>query len=180
MTLLKSFQIRSAKSGRFSRRGRRCGFTLIELLLVVAIIAIISSLGLAVLGGAEQDALENRTRAGIERIQQALDQKLEENLYRILPIRPVAGTDPVDLKDIRLRGITELMRVEFPTQIEHADPANFPRNDTGMVAGIMDFNDRSVFPEPQMLRRFDASLTGATTANQDAECLYAIMSLHYD
>ncbi len=158
----------------------RQGFTLVELLLVISIIAILSTLGLSVLAGAEQDALENRTKAGIERVRQSLDQKLEENLYRILPIRPNYGTDPVDLKDIRQRAMAELMRVEFPTEIEHANPALFPRNDTGMVAGIMDFTDPSVFPKPQMLCRFDAVLTGASTDNQGAECLYAIMSLHYD
>ncbi|MGI9515518.1 MAG: hypothetical protein ACR2NP_00600, partial [Pirellulaceae bacterium] len=109
-------------------------------------------------------------------IKQALDQKLEENLYRILPIRPAAGTDPVDLKDMRLRGLAELMRVEFPTQIEHTDPANFPRN-SGMIAGLDFGNDLA---DPQMLLRFKTLLSGASIENQDAECLYAIMSLHYD
>ncbi|MCP4829536.1 MAG: prepilin-type N-terminal cleavage/methylation domain-containing protein, partial [Proteobacteria bacterium] len=40
-----------------SYRTRRPGFTLIELLLVISIIAVLSALGLSVMGSAERDAL---------------------------------------------------------------------------------------------------------------------------
>ena len=178
MTLLKSLHNHDRRVRRAARR-RRAGFTLLELLMVVAIIAIISTLGLAVLGGAEQDALENRTRAGIQRIKQALDQKLEENAYRILPIRPAPGTSPVDLADLRQIAFAELIRVEFPTRIEHAVVANYPRN-TGTLAGI---ELSTGLPVPQMLRRFEERLNAVadpSTQYESAECLYAIMSLHYD
>lgn len=94
----------------------RTGFTLIELLLVVAILAIISSLGLAVIAGAENDALVARTEAQIERVSQVLDRRLEEYAYRILPIRIDSSTDPAETRQIRDAAVEELLRVEFPTR----------------------------------------------------------------
>ena len=76
------------------RSDRQRAFTLIELLLVMSIIAILSALGASVLASAEQDALESRSKAGIERISMVLNRKFEANTYRILPARLPGGSTP--------------------------------------------------------------------------------------
>ncbi len=160
-------------------RARARGFTLIELLLVISIIAILSAVGISVMAGAEQDALESRTRAGIERISGVLNQKLEENRYRILPIRMLPGSTPQEVQALRLQAMAELLRVEFPFTLEQVSPVGtanpFPQNDTYPV------NDPGLnFMRPRMVDRYWAKVGNATAANQDAELLYAILSLNFD
>ncbi len=103
------------KSNRKPGRGsNRSGFTLIELLLVIAIIAILSSLGLSIMAGAEENALRSRTNAQLVRISQILNQQLEENIYRVLPYRLAVGTDPQTARTFRKDLLAEFIRVEFP------------------------------------------------------------------
>ncbi len=164
---------------------RRTGFTLIELLLVVAILAIISSLGMAVIAGAENDALVARTDAQIERVSQVLDRRLEEYAYRILPIRIDSATVPSETRQIRDAAIEELLRVEFPTRrndllddptgmLGPADPPRleppnlppagpypspFPVNsDTTVMNPNPTSYDWTEFPEPQILFRYRAKM----------------------
>ena len=61
------------------------GFTLVELLLVVAIIAVLSTLAVGVLGSASNDAKAAATRARVELIGQVLQTQLEEYEVRRIP-----------------------------------------------------------------------------------------------
>ena len=156
------------------RRNRSRGFTLIELLIVITILAILSALGLSVMAGAEQDALETRTKAGIERISLALNKKFEDNIYRILPVRLPVGSTPQEIRDFRLQVMAEFLRVEFPFLLVQADPGvSFPQNTSTPISTI-------VVNRPQISSRYWAKISGATTEHQSAELLYVILSLNYD
>ncbi len=182
---------------------RKSGFSLIELLLVISIIAILSTLGLSIMASAEEDALEQRTISGIERISQVLNSRLEENVYRILPVRLPAPFDydgdgdltNVDgspevptgeiAREFRRLVLAEFLRVEFPFLQAHVNPSfNFPQNDT------IDVNygvDLASF-RPQISSRYFAKVQneelnmgewiGNNTA-VSAECLFLIMSTNY-
>ncbi len=177
-------------SVRPSRAAHRA-FTLIEMLLVVAILAILASLGLSVMAGAEERALENRTRAQIERISKVLDRKLEEYAWRVLPIRVARTTRPEEVRWVRDAAIEELLRVEFPTRqtdLLDTPPAfPFPFNEKAPPAPPNTTYDWSTFPDPQYLIRIrtklrmpaDGSSVGPdwSATHEGAECLYAILAL---
>ena len=57
---------------------RRRAFTLVELLLVVAVIAVIASLGVGVLAQAQNDAAISATRSRITLIEKILEVELED------------------------------------------------------------------------------------------------------
>lgn len=62
-----------------NRNSRRGAFTLIELLVVVAVIAVLAGLTLAALGGANQKAARDRTKAEIAAIANALQAYHSQN-----------------------------------------------------------------------------------------------------
>lgn len=171
---------------------RTSGFTLIELLLVMTIIGILTTLGISVAQSAEQDANEKRTRAGIERIANLLNGKLEENFYRVLPVRLDPNdvtTNPENIGDFRLRIMAEFLRIEFPTTIAQTDPANFPDPSAGGDFGGLPLDQYSpIFgpndeDKPQIIHRYNAKLNENGTPsieNQEAECLYAILAISRD
>ncbi len=190
------------------RRGPQCrgrGFTLVELLLVMAILAIISSLGLAVIAGAEKDALVSRTRAQLDRLSSVMNQNLEEFVYRVLPVRIKVAppVDPEAARAFREAMLNEFLRVEFPWKQADVDPATFPQNMTlAMAPNFINAAEHL----PQISRRFLALLNSQTAGTwlakvpQDlnmnamidpeelevfqrtvsAECLYVILSLNTD
>lgn len=158
----------------------RAGVTLIELLLVVAILAILATLGLSVIRGAEEDALVSRTQAQIERISRTLNAEIEQYAYRTLPYpiestNPAIPLEPVEVRLIRDALVEELMRVEFPTRFaDLQDP--FPVNSTGSFPGAFDWSN-PVLGNCQIRDRFIAKLAGGSTDYEGAECLYAILAL---
>src|SRR3954471_8821726 len=72
----------------------RLAFTLTELLIVIAIIAILSGLGLSAYSGATQMAREQRTRSQINKIDQLVAERYEGYRTRAVPIKNTAGTPP--------------------------------------------------------------------------------------
>lgn len=154
----------------------RTAFTLIELLLVIAIIGVLASLGFSLIGSAERDALETRTQAGIERISNVLNRKLEDFRYRTLPVRMPVGSQPEDVRLLHLQAMAELLRVEFPFLLVQVDPlVTFPQNNSLPV--------NSVSPpliRPNIVSRYYQRVGTATPEFQDAELLYAILSLNFD
>jgi len=71
----------------FSHRQRGTGFTLIELLLVITILAILSSLALVVIGGAQNDARKAATQSRISQIHAMLQLRFEDYEVRRIPLR---------------------------------------------------------------------------------------------
>lgn len=178
-------------------KSRSQGFTLVELLLVISIIAILSALGVSVLANAEQDALETRTRAGIERISNVLNQKLEAVNYRVLPARlpleqdldssgtiePNEITTPDEIRTFREQAMAEILRVEFPFLFVQVDSATtFPQNQ-GTSPPPLSLVAQYFTERPQITARYEARVnaaTGATVEHQSAELLYIILSLNFD
>jgi len=118
---------------RQDRRLRQAGFTLVELLLVIAIIAILTSLALAIVLGADESAREARTESQVQRINQLLLAKWEAYNTRILRFRladvkfggaPIADMSATEIERIRTRALMDLARVEFPNS--YANLAVFP------------------------------------------------------
>jgi len=102
------------------------GFTLVELLLVVAILAVLASLAVGVLGEAQNDASIAATRSRITVIQQILEAELEEYEIRRPPIslaliNQLVGLTDLDqsnrlvhARNIRRMIVADLIRVELP------------------------------------------------------------------
>ena len=154
----------------------RTAFTLIELLLVMAIIAVLASLGFSLIGSAERDALETRTQAGIERISDVLNRKLEDFRYRTLPVRMPVGAPPEDVQALHLQALAELLRVEFPFLLVQVDPSiTFPQNNSSPVNTVS-----PPLTRPNIVSRYFQKVEDATAEFQDAELLYAILSLNFD
>lgn len=156
-------------------RRRRFAFTLVELLLVIAIIGVLSALGLSIMDSAERDALESRTQAGIERISGVLNRKLEDFRYRILPVRMPPGEEPVVVRTLHTQAMAELLRAEFPFLLVQVNPANFPQNNSAPLNSLTP----PLLP-PNIMARYAQRVMGASDDNQDAELLYAILSLNFD
>ncbi len=150
-------------------RKRHQGFTLVELLLVIAIIGVLSALGLSIMDSAERDALESRTRAGIERIATVLNQKWEAMAYRTLPVRLSPGAEPAAVRAFHDTVRAELYRVEFPFLYSQINgDTNFP-----LTPNIN-------LQPPLFTQRIISKTQYANDANEGAELLYAILSLSYD
>lgn len=95
------------------------GFTLIELLVVVAIIAILSAMGLSVFTNAQRKARDARRRADLNAIQSAAEQYyLQNSTYptsvqvvtfisgNVLPTDPRAGAAYIGLATMTTTGYT--------------------------------------------------------------------------
>lgn len=85
--------------------GESCGFTLVELLIVIALIAILMSLGIVVYFGQQKSARDAKRRADVEAIVIAFEQKYEKtdkgkydavqnsDFSNALPKDPLSGQD---------------------------------------------------------------------------------------
>lgn len=75
------------------------GFTLVELLVVVAIIAILATIGLTVFSGAQANARDARRKSDIDAIAAAIENKRTPGIATYLPITAgdfSSGVIPVD------------------------------------------------------------------------------------
>lgn len=110
------------------------GFTLVELLLVVAIIAVLATLSVSVLGSAQNDARVSATRARVSLIQRVLEAELEDYEVRRVPFggaiaglvtdlapEPPLPTGPwaagirnVHVKNLKRMVVADLIRAEMP------------------------------------------------------------------
>jgi len=121
---------------KMNKNTAKRGFTLVELLLVIAIIAILASLGVGVMAQAQEDAAVAATRSRMTMIQKILEIELEDYEVRRSPVpfasigglinastldNPgfVAGVDPGDkillhAKNLKRMIIADLIRAEMP------------------------------------------------------------------
>lgn len=135
------------------------GFTLMELLIVVLIIGLLVGLSVAALAGAAEQARAARTKSIIVKLDQLIGAKWESYRTRTLPIR-TTGMDPLTAASYRLNAIRELQRMELP----------------GCRADVLD--DPAILPTPPALARTyrRQALASWSGANEEAECLYLIVS----
>ena len=175
----------------------RPSFTLVELLVVIAIIGIMAGMVLFTLASAQQDALRNRTRGTIDKINQVILERWEGYRYRSvkLPVPPEALQKKwITARQVaRLRSLflKDMMRMEMPDN--YVDLAYTPTGLTLQLSnGAMLFQSspgreynmlRSYFQVGRPILETDAAATLIanptqrwTTTYQASECLYAIVA----
>ena len=155
------------------QRDRRA-FTLVELLVVIAIIGILTSMTLFALYGVREDAKERRARAQISKINEIIMQQWESYRTRAVPIPTLPR--PQDLpfpqnqqqlnnnRQFRLAALRELVRMELPDRISDL---NLPAGNLATTPALwLNYRRRA--------------LSSWTTAHEQAECLYLILSAFRD
>lgn len=130
----------------YKRRGSS-GFTLIELLMSMSIIAILATLAIAVIRGAENDARAARTASIVGSIRNVIQRRFESYETRTMPFRfsSVGVTDYADINSIRKRVLADWFLSELPTfvvnvPVDGAGPLQqFPSPQTkagGVIEGL--------------------------------------------
>ena len=137
----------------FPIRKQRHGFTLIELLLVMAIIGVLSSLALVVIGEAQYDAQTNATQSRINQISSVLEETLEEYAVQRAPIRNIESFLNIDVVGDDIRGharevarriMLEVINFELPRSYDSVALNNNPN-----------INQIFSFPSLQFVEWFD-------------------------
>lgn len=152
------------QSDRNARRWPR-GFTLVELLVVMSIIALLSTVVLVALSGAQERARESSTRAQIAKIDAVLAAHWEGYQTRRVPINPQSGET---IPQARLAALRELIRMELPDRISDV-------NETPVRLSA-----RPALNRAYKLRADSNGFWGVLSNNgnlsyQGAECLYLIL-----
>lgn len=174
---------------------RRGGFTLTELLIVISIIATLTTLTVFTIAGAQDDALETRAEAQIDRITRYLEDRWEEYYVRRLTFKYddfVPDNDRTAIQNLHNYAIVELIRCEFPyrqEQLQEFPSGNF-YNDYGPNADIY---FRSPAKRNRLARLAGMTADGMFATNQtylentdwtelhqQAECLYMILATTSD
>lgn len=172
-------QPKAASSFR-PKRSARVGFTLVELLMVIMIIGILSTFVLVALTGANETAKEDRTKAQIKKIHELVMEKWEQYRYRRVPAtRTMVMRRQFGMKTVsntkmgkeRVAGLRELLRMEMPSFM----------SDVMSPAGkLVDPLDAPKYRRPYqsaLQRAYQQRATETwTTAHENAECLYLILS----
>jgi prepilin-type N-terminal cleavage/methylation domain-containing protein len=111
-----------------SNQNRSAGFTLIELLLVIAIMAVLSTMSLALMRSATEDAKAAATATRISKIESMLQMQMEDYEVRRLPISrrdlasAVTGTNKlVKMQNLRSRILVDIINAEMPRPFQKAD-----------------------------------------------------------
>ncbi len=187
-----------AKCDECAKKAKQKGFTLIEMTIVMAIIAILSIMALSVYATAASQAKGMRTRAIVAKIDSIIGEKWEAYRTRQVPIRLAPGTNPNLAAQIRVDAIRELQRFELPDRItdvtagpayqygtEQIPQANYP------VYALNRLTSRPSINKQYLRQAFKAhpdtpppwNVTGLqywTPQNENAECLYLILSFTRD
>lgn len=190
----------------YPQRSRRHAFTLVELLMVIMLIGILATLVLVTLANVNEAAREDRTKAQVAKIHDAIMEKWQGYAYRRVPSvtpgiqkarleRVSAGptqpkpklTFPMLARD-RLLALRDLMRLELPTsRLEVIGPdGSAPQRRLLNPLNPLNNSDR---PWPALSRAYYQRAlvaTGASSARElmtrwttdfeSAECLYLILS----
>ena len=120
------------------------GFTVVELLLVITIIAILSSLSLAVIRSAQDDAKHAATETRITQIRAILQQRMEDYEVRKLPIRLTSySRNRSILQALKNLILIDVVSVEMPRETEHVN--RFPSDE--LQQSINNLVDRGDFTQ---------------------------------
>lgn len=109
-----------ARSPKKCRGPHRPSFTLVELLVSIAIIGIMAGMVLYTLAGAQQDALRNKTKVTLDKINAVILERWESYRYRSvkLPVPPEAlqkkWITPRQVATLRSLFLKDMMRMEMP------------------------------------------------------------------
>lgn len=178
----------------------RRGFTLVELMIVIVIIAILSSIFLGALDQAEQTAKASRTTTLVQKLHNMLMSRWDSYRTVRLPINvdargPGAQADAgnegqsrfrQDVARRRMLAIRELLRMEMPDRYDDLmfDPAllRSPMNNTPIRPFLWSAYQRRILAakaanaglSKMQLPEF---LGLIAIDNQDAECLYLVMTV---
>ncbi len=168
----------------------RDGFTLVELLVVMVIIAILAGAMMGGLQKASQLAREQRTKATIAKIHQALMRKLESyktrritildgnnnnNIISLSSLSPSSSSWPSSVQSafpssvaawqvgayLRLWGIRDLMRMEMPDRLADATTPPMLLSQAGGVPGTAGLH----VPDSLFRQRYGAMMTNANSDN---------------
>lgn len=175
----------------------RNGFTLVELLLVMAIIAILSTLAVLALRGAQDEAKHGATQARVSQIRALLQQRMEDYEVRKLPIRLTNyTTNRGELRQLKQLILADMVSCEMPRDASHVRAFPSPQ----LQAAIMDLESQTppgddfvapdgtdlitALQQPQMMpalaRRFvtptDPIPNPPSPANLNAEYLYGVLA----
>ena len=176
----------------------RPSFTLVELLVSIAIIGVMAGMVLYTLAGAQQDALRNKSKVTLEKINAVILERWEGYRYRSvkLPVPPEALQNkwitPRQVATLRSLFLKDMIRMEMPDS--YWDLAYTPTNrNLPLTNGPMTFNSspareynvlRNYFGMGQVLETHPTATQLPTSKPSpswsdryaSAECLYAIVA----
>ena len=116
--------------------------------------AILASMMLFALAGAETTAKEMRTRATIDKINNVIMAKYESYRTRRLPISIPTTTNPINAAKYRLDALRDIMRMEMPDRF--TDVKDAPITDTV-------YNGTTIIPVPASTKSY--SIPSSASAN---------------
>lgn len=168
-------------NSQLKQSSARGGFTLLELLAVLVVMGILSGMVLYAVRGAQQDAIEARTRGTIMKIHEVLASRWKD--YLVNPVKlPISESAleaslPRDIARAQLNAIRDAMRLEFPDRPGDLfePPAMISIGTSGETASIERPPANSA-----MIGRFDtvpANWTDWAINNKEAELLYMIVEV---
>ena len=179
-------------SQQFIRRSKRSlswrGFTLVELLLVISIIAILSTLSLAMIRTSQEEARTSATEARISQIETILSTYIEDMEFRKLPFRqaqfedcviaPNASQKYVMAQQLRERVLVDYLMSELPFQ--HDQVGTFPRLDYSSYSGanaLIAGRPTALIQQWQSLAGSSLGKDGSTTDSLSGELLYKLIEM---
>jgi prepilin-type N-terminal cleavage/methylation domain-containing protein len=184
---------RAALPPRPAPRALRPAFTLVELLVVITILAILASMMLFALAGAQENAKQARTQGTIAKLNTLIMQKYESYRTRRVPVDVTTLSASLgytaSLGNVkgpakaRLNALRELMSLEMPDDFRQIEDATSTQNPKPPVT------PKFLGSLPALSRKYYTALKNARQQHsnwdsmkheQTAECLYMIVTRGLD
>ena len=162
-------------------RRRRPAFTLIELLISMSIIAIMATLAIATMYGAQESARDRKTRSTIAKLHTIMMEKYESYRTRRVPVAIATGIRPDLGAKARLDCLRELMRIEMPDTFSDILDSTVSPQFVNASGQPLDPSGSPSLPiaKTSVAQAYARKLTTAKPFYRDdhnrAECLYLIV-----
>lgn len=172
----------------FPRTIARRAFTLVELLVVMAVIAILTSLILAALYSAQETARIDKTKGTIHKINTLLARHLDEIRTAKMPVYLTQGELAANASDVGLYYAAKQLlyrwqtqRIELPDRYEDIAVDGMliaPENTTNALrlAYQIEIKAKLGIPINDSMRPRMADVAEFREQNQSAECLYLVVT----